>query len=253
MAGGIVWFRWHHGSVTDPKFKLIAHRADARLGDVVAIWAIALEAASSNADRGSIGRLDYESIDCLLGASDGTTERIFDAMVQRGLIDRDGRVVSWDKRQPMREREDSSAGRTREYRERLKQQRDADVNHVTPSDASVTQKTPRGEESREEGRKPPRSSARAASLPDGFGQFWSAYPVKKAKAEAVKVWAKLHPDDQLRAEILAGIERERGSEQWTRDGGRFIPHPTTWLNQRRWEDEATDADAQTQPEQWEGV
>ena len=24
MAGCIDWFRWHHGSVTDPKFKLIA-------------------------------------------------------------------------------------------------------------------------------------------------------------------------------------------------------------------------------------
>ena len=85
--------------------------------------------------------------------------------------------------------------------------------------------------------KPPRSSAGADSLPDGFEQFWSAYPAKKAKPAAVKAWAKLHPDEQMQAEILAAIERERRSEQWTRDGGRFIPHPTTWLNQRRWEDE----------------
>jgi hypothetical protein len=31
------------------------------------------------------------------------------------------------------------------------------------------------------------------------------------------------------------------SEQWRRDDGRFIPHPATWLNQRRWEDEAEPA------------
>ena len=25
--------------------------------------------------------------------------------------------------------------------------------------------------------------------------------------------------------------------QLQKDGGQFVPHPTTWLNQRRWEDE----------------
>lgn len=239
MAGGIDWFRWHHGSVTDPKFQLIARQARARLGDVLAVWAFVLEGASANADRGFVGNLDAEALDCLLGAEDGTTQRITDAMRLRRLIDDSGRIAAWEKRQPRREREgDSSAGRTREYRERLKQQCDADANHVTPSDASVAQKTPRGEERRGEERKPPRSSACAAALPDGFGQFWSAYPAKKAKPAAVKAWAKLHPDEQVQAAILAGIERERRSEQWTRDGGRFIPHPATWLNQRRWEDEA---------------
>lgn len=39
MAGGIDWFRWHHGSVTDPKFKLIAKKkAGARVGDVIAVF-----------------------------------------------------------------------------------------------------------------------------------------------------------------------------------------------------------------------
>lgn len=86
--------------------------------------------------------------------------------------------------------------------------------------------------------KPPRSSAYADSLPDDFEQFWSAYPAKKAKPAAVKAWAKIHADQQMQAAILAGLERDRSSEQWTREGGRFIPHPATWLNQRRWEDEA---------------
>ena len=38
-------------------------------------------------------------------------------------------------------------------------------------------------------------------------------------------------------ELIATVERARFSEQWTKDGGSFIPHPATWLNQRRWEDE----------------
>ncbi len=36
MAGGIDWFRWHHGSVTDPKFQLIA-KADRSLSDWEAV------------------------------------------------------------------------------------------------------------------------------------------------------------------------------------------------------------------------
>jgi len=31
------------------------------------------------------------------------------------------------------------------------------------------------------------------------------------------------------------------SESWNRDGGRYIPHPSTWLNGRRWEDELAPA------------
>ena len=102
---------------------------------------------------------------------------------------------------------------------------------------AMPNKEPEPEPKKKNTPKPPRSSAGADSLPDGFEQFWAAYPAKKAKPAAVKAWAKLHPDEQMQAEILAAIERERRSEQWTRDGGRFIPHPTTWLNQRRWEDE----------------
>lgn len=84
-----------------------------------------------------------------------------------------------------------------------------------------------------------RASADADSLSDGFEQFWAAYPAKKARPNAAKAWQKLHPDEHMQAAILAGIERDSDSEQWKRDGGRFIPHPATWLNQRRWEDEAT--------------
>ena len=99
--------------------------------------------------------------------------------------------------------------------------------------------------------KPPRSSAAADSLSDGFTAFWSVYPAKKAKAVAAKAWAKLKPDQQMQAAIMAGIERDKASEQWTRDGGRFIPHPATWLNGRRWEDEApTQGASASSPTAW---
>jgi hypothetical protein len=37
--------------------------------------------------------------------------------------------------------------------------------------------------------------------------------------------------------MVKAIEVQKKSEQWQRDNGQYIPHPSTWLNQRRWEDE----------------
>lgn len=73
--------------------------------------------------------------------------------------------------------------------------------------------------------------------PKGFDRFWDAYPRKTAKAPARKAFDRLKPDGVLLETMLHAIEAHKASEQWTRDGGQFIPHPATWLNQRRWEDE----------------
>jgi DNA-binding transcriptional regulator YhcF (GntR family) len=67
-----------------------------------------------------------------------------------------------------------------------------------------------------------------------FDTFWSAYPVKKGKGAAEKSWQKLKPDLQT---VLTAIEAQKQSDQWTKDNGKFIPYPATWLNQKRWEDE----------------
>ena len=48
-------------------------------------------------------------------------------------------------------------------------------------------------------------------------------------------------NDEERHELLRNmrksIEQSKKSEQWTKDNGKYIPMPSTWLNQRRWEDE----------------
>ena len=35
------------------------------------------------------------------------------------------------------------------------------------------------------------------------------------------------------------MENQKQSAQWSKDNGQFIPHPTTWLNGKRWEDQIT--------------
>lgn len=72
-----------------------------------------------------------------------------------------------------------------------------------------------------------------------FDRFWESYPRKEAKQTAKKAFEKLNPDEGLLQKMLESVERFKGSAQWKEDGGRFIPHPATWINQRRWEDETT--------------
>lgn len=67
-----------------------------------------------------------------------------------------------------------------------------------------------------------------------FDSFWKAYPRKTAKKNAEQAWKKVSaPLDT----ILNAIERQKKLPQWTKDNGAFIPHPATWLNQERWNDQ----------------
>lgn len=73
-----------------------------------------------------------------------------------------------------------------------------------------------------------------------FAAFWKAYPKKVGKATCLKAWKKLNPNSELFDRIMAALDSQKRSEQWNREGGRFIPNPLTWLNQGRWDDEPTE-------------
>lgn len=55
----------------------------------------------------------------------------------------------------------------------------------------------------------------------------------------MKAWARLKIDEQLFSTIMQGLRAAKRSPQWAKDGGQFIVHPATWLNDRRWEDEVS--------------
>ena len=131
-----------------------------------------------------------------------------------------------------------SAKRRAEDQKRKRESRSCpqSVRNLSASEADKL-RTKSGLEKRREEVNPPTPRKRVDDVPAGFDEFWSAYPRKVSKPQALKAWRKLSPDTQALQAILAGIERDRRSEQWLRDGGQFIPHPATWLNGRRWEDE----------------
>lgn len=70
-----------------------------------------------------------------------------------------------------------------------------------------------------------------------FDKFWQTYPKKVKKSMALKVWVKAKLDNQIDL-ILDDLKvRLQNDESWQDTSSRFIPHPTTYLSQRRWEDE----------------
>lgn len=182
MAGGIDWFRWHHGSVTDPKFQLVARKSKQSLATVIAVWAFVLEKASASEDRGHFGGLDYESVDCMFGLDDGATQAILSAMADRGLVDAD-RVASWEKRQVKRERTvDVSTDRVKAFRSKERQETPK-TNDETPCNAMERQETPREEKRREEviDTAPSPKSPRGTALPSDWilPDDWKAWAVKE--------------------------------------------------------------------------
>ena len=70
-----------------------------------------------------------------------------------------------------------------------------------------------------------------------FDLFWREYPKKKGKGAAESAWKKLKPDAKLQLRIMAALKSQKAGKDWLKDAGQFIPHPATWLNQHRWEDE----------------
>jgi hypothetical protein len=226
--------------VTDPKFALVARRSGASLPDVIAVWAYVLEAASANTNRGYVGDIDAEALDCMFGFPDTQTRTadILKAMRERNLIDADGFVVAWEKRQPKRERDgDSSTDRVRAHRakERHETPRNANGDQETPDSAAQRPETPRGEERREDisQASPAHPHRRAAG--GRFAEFWTAWPKgerKQDKAKCHEHWKRNELDQQADA-ILGDVRTKRGTVKW-QEG--FIETPLVYLRGKRWLD-----------------
>ena len=74
-----------------------------------------------------------------------------------------------------------------------------------------------------------------ADADESFESFWSVYPRKVRKQDALKAWrsAKLA---KIADKIIADVKK-RCETEWKGAEMQYIPHPTTYLHQKRWEDE----------------
>ena len=122
------------------------------------------------------------------------------------------------------------------------------VNLATCDDGSEKSDSQGGSQGEKPAAKPAakqakKSSKKSAAIPDSanddFTKFWAAYPRREKKVATEKIFLKLAGDGTLPPidVLLAAISTRRATPDWTRDKGQYIPLPTSWLNDRRWDDE----------------
>lgn len=70
------------------------------------------------------------------------------------------------------------------------------------------------------------------SLPNDFIEFWSAYPRKVGKLDALKAWKKEQPDLARVLEVLAWQVQQPQWQDLT-----YVPHPGRWIRRGSWLDE----------------
>ena len=86
------------------------------------------------------------------------------------------------------------------------------------------------------------------SAPDmtdqNFEAFWQVYPKKHNRAATMRVWVAMRPDEELAQKIILAVERAAKTKDWQKEGGKYIPSPARYLEDRRWEDCITPASKQ---------
>jgi hypothetical protein len=154
-------------------------------------------------------------------------------------------------------RKAANTERSRQFRERVmsaQRERDDDATHTQrirnahathtqPSRNGCVRSERREEESREDTHvcsEPGTHDAptptqttdkpKRATYPADFEAFWSAYPTRrrKEKPDAFKAWTKLTQEYTV-AQVMASLEVEKRSEDWTKNNGEFVPMPGRWL------------------------
>lgn len=85
-----------------------------------------------------------------------------------------------------------------------------------------------------------------------FEEFWDLYPRKASKKKAWQAWKAMKPNESPTKKIMDALKAHSESDQWVKDDGRFIPHPTTWLHQERWNDQLK-VDRKKLPSKYDGL
>lgn len=100
--------------------------------------------------------------------------------------------------------------------------------------------TPSGVNSRKKnsGGKWTKAKLDAAEYADypGFRRWWKQYPRNDGKRAAFEAWLKRGLEDQTPS-MLAALAKKKRCRQWLDEDGKYIPHGSTYLNQRMDEDE----------------
>lgn len=71
---------------------------------------------------------------------------------------------------------------------------------------------------------------------DWFEQFWKTYPRRVGKKAAFMALEKVRRNEEVEFSALMTSVKAFARHVYGKDL-QYVPHPTTWINQGRWDDE----------------
>jgi hypothetical protein len=213
------WFRFYDTVLDDPKVQRLADH-------LFRGWVNILCLASKHG-----GKLpSIPDIAFCLRIPDDQADSLVQSLLDARLLEDNGEFLTphnWSERQYV---DSTNAIRQQRFREkkRSNNQPVTESNGVTnvkitPLDTDTDTDTETDTEKKKT------KHSRSPKLAE-FEQFWSEYPRKTAKGGAEKAWLKAIGQTDAET-ILAGLRSAKFSSD-----PQYVPHPATWLNQRRWED-----------------
>lgn len=128
------WVRLWCDMPTDPKWRVIAKRSGRPIAEVIAVFTIMMANAGANADeRGVLANWSDEDVAAALDTEPEFVTSIREAMQGKTLEGE--KLTGWEKRQP--KREDGSAERAKQWRERKRTQANAEKRPDADSEADT--------------------------------------------------------------------------------------------------------------------
>ncbi|MGN1370621.1 MAG: phage replisome organizer N-terminal domain-containing protein [Aristaeellaceae bacterium] len=233
MATEVKWIKISTGLFDDDKIKLIRSMPDGE--SMIVIWLQLLILAGKVNQDGMLvvtnTEIPYtnEMLSTHFGMNLNTVIMAISTFTRFGMIeiiDDIYHVTNWSKYQT-KDDVDESVDNSRE-KERLRKKAQRERKKALPQGDGAPPLPP--------------AQPKETPLQRRFERFWEAYPRKVGKGAAEKSFSKIKPSEELTDIMIKAVEAAKRSPQWMKDGGQFIPHPATWLNQKRWEDEIPQAE-----------
>lgn len=212
------WIKIQNGLVTNKKTARLAGQMKWKkleaVGFMVSFWIWALE----NCEDGQLKDISDNEIAFSVGLD--TAPGILEALKIAGFVDgKPLRIHDWPEYQ-------HEFLRAKYRREPDKHQRIIDLyryNTSTNTDRQIGRKEDRKKDSKIE-----------TTYSVEFLEFWNVYPYKTAKDKAWTAWQKLTPP---LTDCIKTLAWQIKTDGWTKENGKYIPMPVTWLNGGRWKDE----------------
>lgn len=221
----MAWIESHQSLATHKKMVKLSRNLSRNRYETIGILHMFWWWALDNASNGQLDGIEPEDLAIAI-QWDGEPNQLFDALVDCGWIEQDRKTIhDWfSYAGKLIEQRKQNAEKQRLWREK---QRNQYITVMSPScnGATVPNSTV------------PNHTNKENIIKEKFDAFWKCYPRKVAKSVALKSFSKINIDDNLFSQIMSKLEEYKKSYDWTKDNGQFIPHPATWLNQKRWEDE----------------